>query len=89
MESNITLNQFIINTLLEIGKDLELAKTIETQITDEARKRVKGNCACISDSEVKEMIIKLANKEKIEKQDEPAKLHSIKIGDKYEQEGLF
>lgn len=58
----MTLKDFINNTLLETGKDLELAKGIENKITEYAKSLVDGHGSVgISDDEVKNLIIKYAN----------------------------
>lgn len=60
----MTLDQFIKQTLVEISAPQEKTDGIKTKIIDEAKKRKTGNCAAISDDEVRKMIIKFANENK-------------------------
>ena len=57
----MTLKEFIKKTLIEIGQSEDREKEIEDKIVDEAKKRKTGNCAAISDDDVRKMIIKFAS----------------------------
>ena len=56
----MTLQYFINQVLTEIGASLDKAGDLEKKIVEEAKKKKTGNCAAISDGDVRKLIIKFA-----------------------------
>ena len=56
----MTLEEYVERVKIENALNIDTEKIIE-KITDEARKKKSNNVACLSDEEVKQIILKFSN----------------------------
>lgn len=100
----MTLDEFVEDVMLERGIDLEYKKSIIDGIKSKARQIAKEGCSCLTDEEVRELVInpktKLTRAEIKPKENDGEIINLKKIskpvgvtqkvgGDGWEQESLF